>query len=258
MEYTSRKQWGATPPKKPFSRLRPSRVVGVVLHHSGVKNGPTGHDAARAFEAYHLSKRWAGIAYNWMVTESGEVLEGRGAGAVSAATKGWNSRTESVMYTGWGSGIVPEAALHSLKRVIEDVQDRYLDSLWVKPHKNLGTTSCPGSFLINWLSEGMPSGTESSFDWAVVDMAHFKRRSFNDRYLEEIRKAPLSRRRRSRGEIVRVVQVRLKERGHDPGVADGVAGPLFEAAVKSFQSACGWLKTDGVVDTRTFHALFIQ
>ena len=257
MEYVSRTEWGATPPRKPFSRLRPTRVEGIVLHHSGVRNGPKGREAARAFEAYHLSKKWAGIAYNWLVTEEGEVLEGRGAGAVSGATKGWNSRTESICYTGWGSEAVPEAALHSIKQTIASIQDRYGNTLWVKPHKVLGTTSCPGTVLINWLAEGQPVKAEK-FDWSVVDMPDVRTPSPVDRMHEEVRHTPISRRRKSRGETVRRIQVRLKEHGFDPGVADGIAGRLFEAAVRAFQSSRAWLKPDGVVDQRTFHALFIQ
>ncbi len=266
MEYTSRTEWGATPPKKPFSRLRPSRVEGIVLHHSGVRNGPKGHDAARAFESYHLSKKWSGIAYNWMVTETGEVLEGRGAGAVSAATKGWNSRTESICFTGWGSEAVPETALHSIKKTIAWIQERYGNGLWVKPHKALGNSSCPGTYLINWLAEGQPTKDTWNkqarpFDWTVVDMPQgqlSRSISLLDRLGEQIRHSPVSRRQRSRGETVRAIQVRLKEKGYDPGVADGIAGPLFESATKAFQVSCAWLKPDGVVDHRTFHALFIQ
>ena len=46
MKYVSRKEWGAkNPPKGRFDRLNPARVQGVVIHHSGVENGPKNSDA---------------------------------------------------------------------------------------------------------------------------------------------------------------------------------------------------------------------
>ena len=54
MKYVSRKEWGAkNPPKGRFDRLNPARVQGVVIHHSGVENGPKNSDAVKAFERHH-------------------------------------------------------------------------------------------------------------------------------------------------------------------------------------------------------------
>lgn len=250
MQHISRAEWGATPPRRPFSRLRPSRVVGVVLHHSGVQNPPKGVDAVLAYEHHHVVRnKWVGIAYNWLVDEDGVCYEGRGAGVVSAATKGWNSRTESIQYTGWGSTDVPDAALRTIKAKIDEIQTRYGRRLWVKPHKSLGTTSCPGTVLINWLAEGMAAQAVESKDEGDAKLV---------RIAAEIARRPLSRRRRSKGEAVVAVQVRLKEKGHDPGVCDGVAGRLFDQATRSFQRTQGYLKADGIVGSKTFNALFKQ
>ena len=41
MKYVSRETWGAQPPPKgKFDKLNKVRVQGVVVHHSGVQNGP--------------------------------------------------------------------------------------------------------------------------------------------------------------------------------------------------------------------------
>ena len=104
MRYISRFQWGATDPPggKGFDRIRHHRVQGVVVHHSGVEGGPKGSGAVKAFERHHLAKGWDGIAYNWLVDETGTVFEGRGWEARGGATKGWNSKSMSICYTGWG------------------------------------------------------------------------------------------------------------------------------------------------------------
>ena len=110
----SRDGWDARPPKKPFSTLKPARVQGIVLHHSGVKDGPKGLAALKAYERFHMDSRgWNAIAYNWLVDEEGVIYAGRGPGVISGATKGWNSRTESICFTGWGEIEAPQAALES-------------------------------------------------------------------------------------------------------------------------------------------------
>jgi hypothetical protein len=54
-------------------------VQGVVLHHSGVKNGPKGLAALKAYERFHMDSRgWNAIAYNWLVDEDGVIYAGVG------------------------------------------------------------------------------------------------------------------------------------------------------------------------------------
>lgn len=61
-------------------------------------------------------------------------------------------------------------------------------------------------------------------------------------------------RKGSRGEEVRWVQRRLQMHGQHPGPADGIFGPLTDAAVKAFQRA-RHLEVDGVVGPITRKAL---
>ena len=142
----NRSGWNATPPQKPFTVRR--RTNGIVLHHSGVKKAQPGPVQIKSFEQYHMRVRgWRGIAYNWLVDADGIIYEGRGRGAVGGATRGWNSQTVSICYTGWGSGEVPERALASIAGLISDIQGQYGNRLWVKGHRDLASTSCPGTTL---------------------------------------------------------------------------------------------------------------
>ena len=137
----SRSGWEARPPKKPFTKLKRWRVKGIVLHHSGVKNGPSGVTAVKQYERFHMDSRgWNAIAYNWLVDEKGVVYEGRGPGIQSGATKGWNSRTEAICYTGWGAAKVPNEALVSIKALINDIQGRYDHGTVSYTHLTLPTT----------------------------------------------------------------------------------------------------------------------
>lgn len=244
----TREQWGARAPRRPFTR-RWRKLQGIVIHHSGVRNGPTGSKALKAFEKHHMDGRgWNGIAYNWLVDEDGIVYHGRGPGIVGGATRGYNSTTESICFTGWGGNEIPQAAQESLKWLVDHLQRAALSSLWVKRHRDFASTSCPGDWLANWVATGMH--VEAAVDVGAVL-----------RYLaalhRQVKLRPLARWRRSRGDAVKVVQQRLKAIGYDPGPIDGMFGPMTQKAVRSFQTA-GYFKPTGVVDEKTWLALLRQ
>ena len=248
----SRKGWGSRGPRKPFSWLNRKRVIGIALHHSGVKNGPKGVAAVKAFERHHMDANgWNAIAYNWLVDEEGVVYEGRGAGVISAATRPYNSRTESICYTGDGEKPVPDKALESIRWLIGNIQERYDNKLWVKGHRDLASTSCPGTWLYNWLQGGMSvNRMPEPKEWDGI-------KAQIERLGAIVAKKPLSKRRRSRGEAVRVAQERLKALGYDPGPVDGQFGPRTKTAVVAFQKRYrDFLMVDGVVGANTWRMLF--
>lgn len=60
-----------------------------------------------------------------------------------------------------------------------------------------------------------------------------------------------------RGDDVKQLQSRLKEKGYDPGQIDGIFGRKTQRAVKQFQREHD-LKADGIVGKKTFAALGLQ
>lgn len=58
-------------------------------------------------------------------------------------------------------------------------------------------------------------------------------------------------------EEIRKVQEALKEKGDDPGAADGIMGKKTRAAIKAFQKTNG-LKVTGTLDDQTTEELGVQ
>ena len=254
MRIVRRDQWSERSPREPFVALRKRRVKGVVVHHGGVREAPAGVAAVLAFERHHMDERgWNAIAYNWLVDEAGVIYEGRGAGVGGGATRGWNSRTESICYTQWGGDALPQAAKKSIRWLVDDVAYRYGDGLWVKAHRDFSSTTCPGDVLYRFVQEGcqLSVGDPSAIDWHAIA-------AFVSGLRASVASRPLSRRRRSRGVAVRAAQSRLRDRGFDPGPVDGIYGKDTRDAVKAFQRSLGVLKADGVIGVRTWDALFLM
>jgi|TARA_R110002020_G_scaffold53762_5_gene150071 hypothetical protein len=251
MLYLSRTQWGAQPPKGgAFTRLNRRRVTGVVFHHSGVERPPHGVNAVKAYERHHLSKGWDGIAYNWLVDETGTIFEGRGWDARGGATKGWNAKSISICYTGYGYRQPNGSVLKSFQTLVDEAEARFKKPLWVTTHRRKSQTTCPGDWLGDWVEGGMqPTFNPAATDWDGII-----------RYVQDLKRQVTAKpvRRGARGQTVRVIQGHLNHRGFDAGVVDGIFGRRTKAAVEKFQESQGFLKVNGVVNGDTFGALFLQ
>ena len=237
----TRKQWGSRGPKKPFSHLNKKRVVGIAVHHSGVKNGPKGVTAVKAFERHHMDANgWNAIAYNWLIDEEGVIYEGRGAGVVSAATRPYNSRTESICYTGDGTKPIPEATIESFEWLVADIQKRYSNKLWLKGHQELASTSCPEKYMMQWVRQHR---TGTKVVQAKTKLAP-KKPAKTTRLVKQ----------GSRGAHVKMMQTLLNKNGFKLTV-DGIAGPQTIGALKKYQLRSG-LQVDGLCGKQSWKALY--
>lgn len=155
MQYVSRADWGARPPRSRLS-LRHADVTHFVLHHAAATY-VDGRAAMRSIQAFHQDTRgWADYGYNFGVWEDGTIYEGRGFGAVGAHTSGWNSRAVAVCYMGDGRHRVPDAAKRALMQVADEA-DRYFGRRLTRvAHRDVGRTSCPGDRLYRWWNSGDP------------------------------------------------------------------------------------------------------
>ena len=237
----TRREWGSRGPKSRLTPLNKKRVTGIAVHHSGVKNGPKGVTAVKAFERHHMdANKWNAIAYNFLIDEQGVIYEGRGAGVISAATRPYNSRTESICYTGDGSKKIPAKTIASFEWLVNDIQKRYSNKLWLKGHQELASTSCPEKYMMDWVKD-YRSG---------VKVVQPKAKPAAKKPAKTTRLVKQG----SRGAHVKMMQTQLNKKGFRLSV-DGIAGPQTIGALKKFQKSKG-LVVDGLCGKNTWGKLY--
>lgn len=150
----ARADWGARPAKRtvPLLDHRPT----VYIHHAAdPKPSQFGEDAeTRKYQDHHMDVRgWWDLAYNFVITPSGRVLEGRGVGVRPGATRGKNAESYAICFQGHFHPPVNEkptkaavAACGWLIRFLIDGGHVAADPQ-VVGHRHVARTACPGDRL---------------------------------------------------------------------------------------------------------------
>jgi hypothetical protein len=155
MNLVTRQQWGARPPK---SVKTIASSEGIFVHYTVTPTGPDEAAIVRNVQAFHMDTRgWQDIAYSFLVGQSGNVYEGRGWGVAGGHTEGWNSRSHAVCWIG-NQETPSDAALAAIDDVCAEHARRY--GGWVKAHRDVNSTSCPGDKLAAWVAAGRPTTQE--------------------------------------------------------------------------------------------------
>lgn len=163
----SRASWGAN---EAIRRAQPSMgaVKGVVVHHTAGTNNYTPAQVPailRGIYAFHVKgRKWNDIAYNALVDKWGRVWEGRYGGleqpVAGAHTLGYNGHTMGISMMGdYGQSKPSTAALDAIARIIawkasiHQFTPNGATNLYgrrspvVVGHRNVGQTTCPGTYL---------------------------------------------------------------------------------------------------------------
>lgn len=171
MEYVTRAEWRARPPKRRFHTIKPTELL--FLHHAaGYEWG--GPSAVRDIQALHQDDRgWNDIAYNWLVDRDGTIYEGRGWFKAGGATKGWNTVSHSICYIGNAERHAPTPAALASIAVVGAEAFRLMGSQEWRPHQAVSSTLCPGKYLLGWLLEGGPLKEEAAVPASWQDREAF-------------------------------------------------------------------------------------
>jgi hypothetical protein len=248
MEYISRSQWGARAPKAVNALIKSE---GIFIHHSVTPEAPA-VNIVRQIQNMHMDQRgWLDIAYSWLVDRDGNIYEGRGWGVAGGHTEGYNSRSHAVCYIGnTDNGLPPVAALNAINVVVAEHQSRY--GGFVKSHRDVNATACPGSHLHNWVHTGRPVGGTSVPTPPVASPPVPPVVPPKPAAPKLPRPAPTLR-QGSRGAEVKKLQAALKLFDGSIGL-DGIFGPHTKAVLTNFQRF--WkIDADGIYGPQTSKAL---
>lgn len=172
MEVVSREEWGAREARG-ATALDPGELRGVAVHYTAsAADMGVDHDRCaervRATQDFHLDgRRWADVAYNWLVCRHGYAFEGRGWGLRSAAqgTDAGNDHYHAVAFLGAdrdGRDDVLPAGRRAFADVVAEARRRWPQAWEVRPHSDFRATACPGDELRAWLGAGMPVDDEGN------------------------------------------------------------------------------------------------
>ncbi|WP_432194710.1 peptidoglycan-binding protein [Streptomyces sp. bgisy027] len=158
----SRATWGAKPWDNDPRSDGPAHVplssrTEFFVHYDGAHPiSRTGYAIPRAIEAEHFGRGWAGIGYHFVVSQAGEIFEGRGWGRQGAHCPGHNVSGIGVQIAIGGDQEPTEAALAACRALYDEACRRTGRTLAKKGHKDGYATLCPGATLYAWVKAGMP------------------------------------------------------------------------------------------------------
>lgn len=147
---------GNTPAVVPLS----ARTEFFVHYEGGVPCGyQTGPSVPRAIHAYHLTRGWAGIGYNFVVTLDGGIYEARGWDLRGAHCVDHNSSGIGVQVHIGGAEHPTAAALAACRWLYDELARKTGRTPAKRGHRDGMSTSCPGDPLYAWVRAGMPYPT---------------------------------------------------------------------------------------------------
>ena len=159
MEFVTRAQWGARPPKSSRTLTNPTHLTYHWRGNPPVVVPPSLESesrAVRAIQTFHMVTRgWADIAYSGVIGQSGNWYDGRGWDIRTAAqgTNPGNSTSHAFMFL-IGPGQAPsDKALETAAHIYETAVTRY-PSVEAVGHRDWKATQCPGDDVYQWILDG--------------------------------------------------------------------------------------------------------
>lgn len=252
-------QWGARDAQESFELTKPMYIV---IHNTGDPNPPKARSKgtlagakqlAQETQAFHMDdNEWPDSGHNFLNTTDGWLLEGR-HGSLEAVLKGLCVRSAHAAQQGdrlargnESPGIENEGNFMTfvmgkkqwdslVELCVSLCSSCEIDPANIRGHRDFSNTDCPG----DWLYDQIPKLQEEVAKKLGVPLT------------------PSVIKMGAKGKIVVQLQMKLKEKGFDPGVADGIFGDMTRKMVISFQKSLN-LTPDGIVGETTRKALGLK
>lgn len=143
----------------------------IIVHHGGGTDAnpllDTSNQTAQIYEAYHLSKGWDGLGYQYVIHKNGDIWKGRPEHRNGAHTVGQNEKSIGICLVGNFDATLPtleqKNALIGLFNAIRVRYPAIGDKIY--PHRKFATKTCYGTKLSDtWardlVSEAVPIDKE--------------------------------------------------------------------------------------------------
>ena len=140
----------------------PRPIKTLVIHHSvTLQLSPKAtiaqeKEQMRAIQSIGFARGLGGFPYGYAIFPSGRIYTGSGFGEIEAATGGFNTPTDSVVFVGNYSAFKPTQKMwDSLVDLGNWAQDRgfFIPRIEVEPHRAFKATECPGNQTIGHLTD---------------------------------------------------------------------------------------------------------
>lgn len=171
MVYYSRSDWGAAPAKS-ITPWKPGMPTSLTVHAVGGAVGEQSNylTTVKSIQSHAFGKGLSDIDYNFLVSYTGDVYEGRGPGVQSGAQGVGNDDSMSVCYLDYGDGDVPFT--DAAKNAIMGLRAAHVHGggsapihphrYWNGPNTAAGhgeyVTSCPGDEISAWCNSNPTLG----------------------------------------------------------------------------------------------------
>lgn len=202
---------------------------------------------------------WSGIGYHYFIRKDGSVYKGRPDNVIGAHCLGHNTNTLGICFEGdYEAETMPTEQLQSGQELIAYLKDKYQINN-IGKHKDYMSTDCPGKNFPFMDIVQSPKEIQSGPIQDIIDNWVYRLQGVTGSTQDSIpgpitlSKCPFLRIDRT-GEVVKLLQERLRSLGFDCGTIDGYFGNKTRQAVINFQIANGLL-ADGLVGPKTWSVL---
>lgn len=157
VRFVERNEWGAQPPTEPLTKLK-LPVPYVIISHTATEFCTTQSQCTfhvRFAQTFHIeSRKWADIAYNFLVGGDGLAYVGRSWDYVGAHSFGYNNVSIGISFIGTFNSVVPpKRQLFAAQRIIElGVEGGKISPNYkLLGHRQVSETLSPGDALFSIL-----------------------------------------------------------------------------------------------------------
>ncbi|WP_333486338.1 N-acetylmuramoyl-L-alanine amidase [Streptomonospora mangrovi] len=151
VDIVDRSEWGARAPTSTTETDWSARTEFVVHYSAGPPD-----QSPKDIQRHHMdSNGWSDIGYNFLVDTEGTAYEGRGWLVVGAHATGHNTSGIGVCFIG-GDSDTTSAAKNTIRALYHEANRKAGRTLTARGHRDVGSTSCPGDSLHQWVADGLP------------------------------------------------------------------------------------------------------